>query len=79
VTNGYSFAADNRSSPVGILEYLLGPKDSEPDDVQPSPSTAGAGPNVDEGRITTKTEMNLRRVQSTHDPETDSFKGGSKR
>ena len=64
---------------MGILEYLLGTKDSEPDRVQPAPSTAGSGPSLDEGRIKTKTEKDLRRVQSTHDPETDTFKGSGKR
>ena len=64
---------------MGIFEYLLGPKDSEPDDVQPAPSRAGAGPDVNRGRKKTKTEKDLRRVQSTHDPESDSFKGGGKR
>jgi hypothetical protein len=60
--------------PVDILEYLLGQKDGDPDDVQPDPSRAGAGPNVDQGRVKTKTERDLRRVQSTYDPESDSFK-----
>jgi hypothetical protein len=64
---------------VGIFEYLLGAKDSEPDDVQPAPSRAGAGPDVNRGRKKTKTEKDLRRVQSTHDPESDSFKGSGKR
>ena len=39
---------------MGILEYLLGPKDREPHDVQPPPSGAGAGPDVDHGRTKTK-------------------------
>lgn len=64
---------------MGIIEYLLGPKDSDADDVQPTPSRAGAGPDVDQGRIKTKTEKDLRRVQSTHDPKSDSFKGSGKR
>lgn len=64
---------------MGIFEYLLGPKDSEPDDVQPAPSRAGAGPDVDRGRIKTKTEKDLRRVQGTYDPESGSFKGEGKR
>jgi hypothetical protein len=77
--NGDRLAADNWSTHVGILEYLLGPKASEPDNVQPDPSAAGAGPGLDEGRIKTKAEKDLRRVQSTHDPETDSFKGSGRR
>jgi hypothetical protein len=64
---------------VGIFEYLLGPKDSQPDDVQPTPSSAGARPDVNQDRKKTRTEKDLRRVQSTHDPESDSFKGGGKR
>jgi hypothetical protein len=44
---------------VGIFEYLLGPKDSEPDDVQPVPSRAGAGPDMNQGRKKTKTEKDL--------------------
>lgn len=39
---------------MGILEYLLGQKDSDPDDVQPASSRAGAGPDVDRDRIKTK-------------------------
>jgi len=58
---------------------LLGPRDSDPDDVQSSPSRAGAGSDVDRGRIKTKTEKGLRRVQGTYDPESDSFKGRDKR
>ena len=64
---------------MGILEYLLGQKDSDLSDVQPASPRAGAGPDVNQGRIKTKTEKDLRRVQSTHDPESDSFKGGGKR
>jgi hypothetical protein len=64
---------------VGILEYLLGPKEADRDGDQPAPSTAGAGPDVNRGRIKTKTEKDLRRVQSNHDPKTDSFKSSGKR
>jgi hypothetical protein len=65
---------------VGILEYLLGPKDSDAGDVQAAPpSRAGAGPDVDQGRIKTKTEKDLRRVQSKHNPKSDSFRGSGKR
>ena len=64
---------------MGILEYLLGPRDSDSDDTQPAPSKAGAGPDVDQGRIKTKTEKDLRRVQSKHDPKSDSFRGRGKR
>ena len=64
---------------MGIFEYLHGPKDSEPDDVQPAPSGAGAGPDMNQSRIKTKTENDLRRVQSTYDPESGSFKGSGKR
>ena len=67
------------ATPVGIFEYLLGPKDSDPDDVQPAPSRAGAGPDVDQGRTKTKTEKDLRRVQSAYDPASDSFKGRGRR
>jgi hypothetical protein len=60
---------------MGILEYLLGRKVREPDGGhQPRPSKGGAGPNIDEGRHTTKTEMDLRRVQGQYDPETESFR-----
>ena len=64
---------------MGIFEYLLGPKDSEPDDVQPAQPRAGTGPDVDQGRIKTKTEKDLRRVQSKHDPKSYSFRGSGKR
>ena len=64
---------------MGIFEYLLGPKDSEPDDVQPAQPRAGTGPDVNQRRKKTKTEKDLRRVQSTHDPEWDRFKGRGKR
>jgi hypothetical protein len=63
---------------MGILDYQLGPKDRKPDDVQPHPSCAGAGPDVDHGRTKTKTEKDLRRVQSAYDPESGSFKGRGK-
>ena len=63
---------------MGIFEYLLGPTDSEPDDVQPAPLRAGAGPDMNQGRKKTKTEKDLRRVQSTYDPESVSFKGGAR-
>jgi hypothetical protein len=64
---------------VGIFEYLLGPKEADRDGDQPAPSTAGAGPDVNQGRNKTKTEKDLRRVQGTHDPKTDSFKETVKR
>jgi hypothetical protein len=60
---------------VGILEYLLGPKNYDPDDARPARSQTGVGPDVDEGRNKSETEKDLRRVQSTHDPASDSFKG----
>jgi len=61
---------------MGILEYLFGPKDTEAetdDDAQPAPSTEGRGPDIDTGRRTTKTERDLRKVQSQYDPEHDRF------
>ena len=64
---------------MGILENLLGGKDREPDAGQlPPPSKSGAGPSVDEGRHTTKTESDLRRVQGQDDPDTESFRKRSK-
>ena len=65
---------------MSILEHLLGTKDREPDrGRQPPPSKGGAGPDIDEGRHTTKTERDLRRVQGQYDPETGSFRERSKR
>jgi hypothetical protein len=58
---------------MGIFECLLG-SDRDPDDAQPPPLKGGAGPDVDEGRPKTQTEKDLRRVQSQHDPDTDSFR-----
>ncbi len=63
---------------MGILDYLLGPKDRKPDDVQPHPPCTGAGPDVDHRPTKTKTEKDLRRVQSAYDLESGSFKGGGK-
>ena len=54
---------------MGILEYLLGPKDSDADDVQPDSLQGWRRSGRDQGRTKTKTEKDLRRVQSTHDPE----------
>jgi hypothetical protein len=59
---------------MGILEYLLGPPDRDPEDAQPPPSKGGAGPNVDDGRRKTQTESDLRHVQRQYDPASDSFK-----
>ena len=65
---------------MGILEYLLGPGDRDPDDVQPPPSKGGTGPDVNEGRRKTQTEKDLRRIQVEYDPDTDSFdRGGADR
>jgi hypothetical protein len=58
---------------MGISEYLLGSGDKDPDHVQPPPSKAGKGPDIDAGRTKTQTEKDLRRVQSQYDPETESF------
>lgn len=61
---------------MGLLDWLLGrtpPERAHSDDVQPPPSWAGKGPDVDAGRRRTDTERDLRRVQSQYDPETDSF------
>jgi hypothetical protein len=63
---------------MGILEYLLGPKEREPNDAQPRSSCAGAGPDVDHGRTKTDTKKDLRRVQSMYDPESGGFKGRGK-
>ena len=57
---------------MGIFEYLLGPNDKG-DDVQPPPSKGGAGPDIDVGRRKTKTEKDLREVQSQYDLENDRF------
>ena len=59
---------------MGILEYLLGPPDRDPDDTQPPAPKGTADPTWDEGRNKTQTEKDLRRVQGQHDPGTDSFK-----
>ena len=59
---------------MGILDYMFGSADRDPEDVQPAPSKAGGGPDVDAGRKKTKTERDLRRVQESYDPDTDSFK-----
>lgn len=40
---------------------------------QHPPSKAGAGPDVDAGRRKTKTEKDLRRVESQYDPDKDRF------
>ena len=47
---------------MGIFEYLVGPSDRDPNEVQPQPSKGGAGPDIDEGRSKTKTERDLRKV-----------------
>ena len=62
---------------MGILDYMFGAADRDPDDVQPAPSKAGKGPDVDAGRKKTKTERDLRRVQQSYDPDTNSFKDDS--
>ena len=62
---------------MGILEYLLGPNVGATDEVQPS--KAGAGPDVDAGRRKTRTEKDLRCVQSQYDAEIDSFDGKANR
>ncbi len=59
---------------MGILDYLLGSADRDSDDEQPVPSKAGGGPDVNAGRKKTKTERDLRRVQESYDPDTNSFK-----
>ena len=64
---------------MGILEYLFGHKLRETEAAQPAPSKAGAGPDVDVGRRKTRTEKDLRRVQSQYDAESDSFEGKADR
>ena len=63
---------------MGILDYMFGSADQDSDDLQPAPSKAGAGPDVDAGRRMTKTERDLRRVQEGYDPDTNSFKDVSR-
>ena len=62
---------------MGILDYMFGSADPDPDDVEPAPSKAGGGPDIDAGRKKTKTERDLRRVQESYDPDTNSFKDDS--
>ena len=50
---------------MGIFEYLLGPNDKDPDDVQPPPSKGGSGPDIDVGRSKTETEKDLRNPKAT--------------
>jgi len=58
---------------MGILEYLLGPKDKDPGGVQPPPAKGGAGPDIDDGRSKTKTEKDLRKVQGQYDAPNGRF------
>jgi hypothetical protein len=62
---------------MGILDYMFGSADRDPDDAQPAPSNVGRGPDVDAGRKKTKTERDLRRVQESYDPDTSRFKDES--
>ena len=62
---------------MGILSYLFGSSDRDPDDVQPT--LAGRGPDIDKGRIRTQTEKDLRKVQSQYDPEREEFRRETKR
>lgn len=61
-----------------FFDWLFGRVPAESNDVeggpQPPPSWAGAGPDVHAGKETTKTERDLRKVQSQYDPATDSFR-----
>jgi hypothetical protein len=60
---------------MGIFDWLLGPDDGEPDWPRPPPipSKAGVGPDIDVGRVKTKTEKDLRRVKGEYDPDSESF------
>ena len=62
---------------MGILDYMFGSADRDSDDEQPIPSKSGRGRDADEGRKKTKTERDLRRVQESYDPDTNSFKDDS--
>ena len=61
---------------MGIFEYLLGAPDKDDDRSDPPAPKSGRGPDVDAGRHQTKTEKDLRRVQSRHSPERDRFDPG---
>ena len=63
---------------MAIFDWLFGGSDVEqdrpPHNPPPIPSKARVGPHIDAGRIKTKTEKDLRRVEGPYDPGTDSFK-----
>jgi hypothetical protein len=62
---------------MGILNWFFG-TDSDAVARQeqpppPLPSKAGAGPDIDSGRLKTQTEKDLRRVQARYNPDKDRF------
>lgn len=60
---------------MGIFSWLLrrGDKASRNTSHDARPSKEGVGRNVDDGRHKTKTEKDLRRVQSQYEPKKNAF------
>jgi hypothetical protein len=64
---------------MGIFRWLLGIDDEEQDlsrdrgGPPPIPSRAGAGPDLDSGPHTTKTERDLRHVEGQYDAKSYIF------
>ena len=62
---------------MAIFDWIFGGSDEAHDRARhnppPIPSKAGVGPDIDTGRIKTKTEKDLRQVEGQYDSDSGRF------